>query len=158
MTTPTDQPTNPLVTSGLRHVALNVDSLEDCLDFYIRLLGMTIEWQPDDDNVFLCSGTDNLALHRRLDQPAASAPSIAPADESPSQPTLKERLDHIGFIIDDIADIDRWHHKLVDAGVEIAQPPKTHRDGARSFYCYDPDGTLVQLIFHPPISKGALSN
>ena len=31
--------------------------------------------------------------------------------------------------------------------------PKTHRDGARSFYCADPDGNVVQMIFHPPISN-----
>ena len=27
------------------------------------------------------------------------------------------------------------------------------RDGARSFYCYDPDGTLVQMIHHPEVSQ-----
>jgi hypothetical protein len=30
--------------------------------------------------------------------------------------------------------------------------PRTHRDGARSFYCYDPDGTVVQVIHHPPVT------
>ncbi|HEX7028333.1 MAG TPA: VOC family protein, partial [Gammaproteobacteria bacterium] len=25
-------------------------------------------------------------------------------------------------------------------------------DGARSFYIKDPDGNIVQLIYHPPIS------
>lgn len=151
MPTSPDNTTKPLVTGGMRHVALNVDRLEACLDFYVGLIGMSIEWQPDKDNVFLCSGTDNLALHRRLDQ-------AAPAPGNNELPARKERLDHIGFIIDDMGDVDHWHAKLVDAGVEIAQGPKTHRDGARSFYCHDPDGTLVQLIYHPPISKGAPSN
>jgi hypothetical protein len=31
--------------------------------------------------------------------------------------------------------------------------PRTHRDGARSFYCFDPAGNLVQFIYHPPISN-----
>jgi len=124
----------------MRHVALNVIALEDCTSFYTDVIGMDIEWQPDTDNVFLCSGTDNLALHRILD------PSAHP------EKAVKDRLDHIGFIIDNIDDIDRWHQKLLDQGVSIAQPPKTHRDGARSLYCHDPDGTLVQLIYHPPIS------
>jgi len=155
---------NLAVTAGLRHVALNVDALEDCLRFYAELLGMRIEWQPDADNVFLCSGTDNLALHRRLepvtaarDRPPASTSSAPPAPATPKTTEVPEsisRLDHIGFIVDNIDDIDRWHSKLEGAGVTIAQPPKTHRDGARSFYCYDPDGTLVQLIYHPPISRG----
>ena len=49
---------------GLRHLALNVVKLDDAVDFYTRLLGMEIEWQPDADNYYLTSGNDNLALHR----------------------------------------------------------------------------------------------
>ena len=38
--------------------------------------------------------------------------------------------------------------------MRIKNEPRTHRDGARSFYCLDPDGNVVQMIYHPPISKG----
>jgi catechol 2,3-dioxygenase-like lactoylglutathione lyase family enzyme len=38
----------------------------------------------------------------------------------------------------------------------LAAEPKTHRDGARSFYFRDPDGLLIQLIYHPPISDKPL--
>ena len=133
--------TTKLTTSGMRHVALNVEALEHCVQFYTEVIGMAVEWQPDDDNVFLCSGNDNLALHRLME----------PRTET-NLPTRKDRLDHIGFIIDNIDDIDEWHRHLQANSVTIAQPPKTHRDGARSLYCHDPDGTLVQLIYHPPIS------
>jgi catechol 2,3-dioxygenase-like lactoylglutathione lyase family enzyme len=64
-----------------------------------------------------------------------------------------QTLDHIGFIVDDAEDVDAWHDHLAANGVNILQRPKTHRDGARSFYCEDPDGNVVQLIFHPPISR-----
>jgi len=136
---------NELSTSGMRHVALNVTALEDCLRFYTEVMGMAIEWQPDSDNVFLCSGNDNLALHRIL--------TAQPAHNENNKQI--SRLDHIGFIIDHIEDVDRWHTHLLEQGVRIAQAPKTHRDGARSLYCHDPDGTLVQLIYHPPISSGS---
>ena len=81
--------TRPDKTAGLRHLALNVINFESSVDFYTRLLGMDIEWQPDADNFYLTSGNDNLALHR-----------VVVNDE-----TLKERrgaqsLDHLGFIID----------------------------------------------------------
>lgn len=151
MTNPreTKEQSNKLaVTAGMRHVALNVDALQECLRFYTDLLGMRIEWQPDADNAFLCSGSDNLALHRRIE------PASADAAKPETTEHRQGRLDHIGFIIDNIDDIDLWYDKLRQADVKIAQPPKTHRDGARSFYCYDPDGTLVQLIYHPPISLG----
>lgn len=131
----------PPRTAGLRHVALFVEKLEDCVKFYTDLLGMEIEWQPDADNYYLTSGNDNLALHRWSSD--GSAPRVG-----------GQRLDHIGFIIDRIDDVDIWHEFLVTNKVRIVKEPKTHRDGARSFYCADPDGTLVQVIFHPPISAG----
>jgi catechol 2,3-dioxygenase-like lactoylglutathione lyase family enzyme len=127
---------NPKPTSGLRHVALTVKNLEACTKFYTELLGMKIEWQPDKDNVYLTSGNDNLALHRAATNFNASS---------------HQRLDHIGFIIDTAEQVDVWHSFLLEQGVSIKTSPKTHRDGARSFYCLDPDGNGVQMIFHPPL-------
>ena len=126
----------PAATLGMRHVALNVHDLETCEQFYVGLLGMAVEWRPDADNVYLSSGNDNLALHRsNWETPAASG----------------QRLDHIGFFISSEAEVDNWHAFLKENGIQIKAAPKTHRDGARSFYCSDPEGTIVQLIFHPPI-------
>lgn len=121
---------------GLRHIALFVENLEASLVFYTELLGMHIEWQPDEDNIYLSSGADNLALHRW------QGDRLPPA----------QRLDHIGFIMPDEDSVDAWHDFLLANDVAIKAPPKTHRDGARSFYCADPAGVLVQMIYHPPIS------
>lgn len=126
----------PARTLGLRHVALFVANLEDCVDFYTRLIGMDIEWQPDPDNVYLTNGNDNLALHRWQGE-------VMP---------MAQALDHIGFILPDMDSVDQWHDFLVANGVNIRKAPKVHRDGAKSFYCLDPAGTLVQMIYHPPIS------
>jgi catechol 2,3-dioxygenase-like lactoylglutathione lyase family enzyme len=122
--------------SGLRHVALKVKDLEACESFYCGLLGMQVEWRPDADNVYLTGGSDNLALHRAEGDLAGTG----------------QRLDHIGFILRDADYVDAWHDYLKQNGVTIEQAPKTHRDGARSFYCRDPDGNLVQFIHHPPIA------
>ena len=119
-------------------MALSVHALEACEDFYVRLMGMRVEWRPDPDNVYLTSGADNLALHR------------APPASNDGQ-----RLDHIGFVVNAPADVDAWHDYLNGNGVSIVKATRTHRDGARSFYCADPDGTVIQIIFHPPISGGA---
>jgi catechol 2,3-dioxygenase-like lactoylglutathione lyase family enzyme len=123
--------------AGLRHVALNVRDLEACERFYVELLGMKVEWRPDPDNVYLTSGADNLALHRAS---AAFAPDTG------------QHLDHIGFILRAPAQVDAWYGFLKASGVAIVKEPKTHRDGARSFYCRDPDGNVVQFIHHPPIA------
>jgi catechol 2,3-dioxygenase-like lactoylglutathione lyase family enzyme len=129
---------HPLKTLGLRHLALKVKNLEACVKFYVELLGMHIEWQPDADNVYLTTGHDNLALHR------------APENYQRSQ---NQALDHLGFIIATAGEVDHWHEYLSKQGVNIEQGLKTHRDGARSFYCEDPDGNIVQLIYHPPLSS-----
>ncbi len=126
----------PAPTAGLRHVALFVEDLEACERFYVELLGMRVEWRPDPDNVYLSSGGDNLALHRL--PPGASPAGV-------------QRLDHIGFALRSPEEVDAWHHFLRGRGVRIKAAPRTHRDGARSFYCWDPAGTTVQLIYHPPL-------
>jgi catechol 2,3-dioxygenase-like lactoylglutathione lyase family enzyme len=124
----------PKPTTGLHHVALYVKKFTACEHFYTELLGMKIMWQPDENNLYLTSGNDNLALHR------------APADFAPAQ---HQHLDHIGFFLTEREDVDQWHDYLRVNNVDIKAAPKDHRDGTRSFYCADPDGNLVQMIYYP---------
>ena len=123
---------------GLRHVALFVRDLPACERFYVDLIGMEVEWRPDERNVYLTSGSDNLALHQ--------------ADTEHVRDEAAQRLDHIGFFVGNAVDVDAWFSWLGAHGVRMRTEPRTHRDGARSFYCYDPDGTHVQIIHHPPVS------
>jgi catechol 2,3-dioxygenase-like lactoylglutathione lyase family enzyme len=122
----------PKPIAGLRHVALNVQNFEACEQFYTDLIGMRVEWRPDVDNLYLTSGNDNLALHRA---------------KTSFQPTAHQRLDHIGFILNDINQVDEWYEFLKQEKIVMKSEPRTHRDGARSFYCEDPDGNLVQIIY-----------
>lgn len=127
----------PAATLGMRHVALNVRDMAACEAFYAGLLGMAEEWRPDPDNLYLTSGNDNLALHR-----------VAGGGLSAGS----QRLDHIGFFVASADQVDAWYEFLKAHNVAIMAAPRTHRDGARSFYCSDPEGTVVQVIHHPPIS------
>lgn len=130
----------PEATLGMRHVALVVRDLAACERFYVELLGMHVEWRPDPDNLYLTSGVDNLALHR--------------ADRGDPLPELLQRLDHIGFFLKAPEQVDAWFEYLSAQGVPMRTAPRSHRDGSRSFYCFDPDGTTVQIIYHPPIAGG----
>ena len=124
----------PKPTGGLRHVALFIKNFDACEHFYVDLLGMKIDWRPDPDNLYLTSGTDNLALHR------------APTDFTPAK---HQRLDHIGFFLTESTDVDDWFDYFRAEGVTIKAAPKNHRDGTRSFYCADPDDNVVQMIYVP---------
>lgn len=123
--------------AGLRHLALNVRDLDAMKRFYVDVLGFTVEWEPDPDNVYLSSGIDNLALHRGAGADLRVGPGA---------------LDHLGLIVRAADDVDAWAAFLEANGVALKARPKTHRDGARSLYFQDPDGNSVQIIHHPPIS------
>ncbi len=132
------QAARPPKTAGMHHVALNVEDIDSCERFYVDLLGMSVEWRPNAENVYLCSGSDNLALHK-VDQVSQQAP---------------QRLDHIGFIVKSPEDVDAWYQYLRGCEVPVPNPPTRHRDGASSFYCRDPAGNVVQMIYHPPLVNG----
>lgn len=127
---------------GLRHLALFVprERFAATLRFYQEGLGMAIDWQPDADNVYLSSGTDNFALHV--------------ADEVRRE---QGPLDHLGFMIPDLAALEAWHARLSEGAaswaIELLGHPRLHRDGASSFYLLDPAGNRVQLLHMPNLAR-----
>ena len=74
---------------GLRHLAIRVTDVERAKEFYSRVFGMKLVWQPDPDNAYLSGGCDNLALHR-----------------GPSGDPQGQRLDHLGFIVATVAELE----------------------------------------------------
>ena len=117
-------------------MALFTKAFEDMKRFYVDRLGFAVEWEPDDDNIYLTSGSDNLALHRGETGRDASG----------------GRLDHLGLLVRGPGDVDRWATYLDEHGVALKGRPRSHRDGARSLYLFDPDGNTIQILYHPPIS------
>lgn len=125
---------------GLRHLALKVADVERAKDFYARVFGMKVVWQPDADNAYLSSGSDNLALHRADDRGGNA-----------------QRLDHLGFIVPTIADVEAGYAWARSNDVEIVHELRHHRDGSVSFYIRDPDGNVIQALFEPTISPQSFS-
>jgi len=126
-----------LKTQGIRHVALRVADVERSRKFYAEVFGMRTVWQPDPDNVYLSSGSDNLALHR---EPQAGA--------------VAGVLDHIGFFVAELSELEENFAWASRHGLDIVKPLRQHRDGTYSFYIRDPDGVVVQLI-HDPAARAA---
>jgi catechol 2,3-dioxygenase-like lactoylglutathione lyase family enzyme len=135
---------------GLRHVALTVGDVARAEDFYTRVLGFAVEWRPDAENVYLRLGDDNLALHRY------HAPAGDPGEDHDAFTARRgQHLAHLGLVVPRPDDVDAWAAHLRAHQTPLLAEPRTHRDGARSLYCTDPDGNAVQILYHPPISDRA---
>jgi catechol 2,3-dioxygenase-like lactoylglutathione lyase family enzyme len=126
---------------GLRHLALWIDDavFAATVAFYRGALDMHVQWQPDDDNVYLSSGGDNLALHR------AKPPRVVAHDRS--------ALDHLGFCVEQADEVAARRDQVERSGGIIVQEPRTHRDGATSFYARDPAGNLLQVLHIPGLTR-----
>jgi len=120
---------------GLRHLALTVANVERAKEFYAKVFGMRVAWQPDADNAYLSSGCDSLALHR--------------GDAGQG----RKPLDHLGFIVPTIAEVEAGYAWAEQNGVAIARPLRHHRDGSVSFYVLDPDNNVIQVLYEPAISR-----
>ena len=131
---------NPVI-QGLKHLALKVVDINKSQSFYERLFNMRVVWQPDPENVYLSSGTDNLALHQ------------IPVEELTSYQNPKAQLlDHFGFLVDSPHSVDLMFQRVQQEEVTIVHPPKQHRDGSYSFYIDDPDHNTIQILFEPTVS------
>lgn len=122
----------------MRHIALKVKDINRSRAFYQGILGMEVVWEPDPQNVYLSSGCDNLALHEVT---SGSEPSSA-----------LQHLDHLGFVVESVERVRELENEFRAKGVKIVHPFKIHRDGSASFYCADPDGIIIQMLYEPHLS------
>jgi catechol 2,3-dioxygenase-like lactoylglutathione lyase family enzyme len=123
---------------GMRHIALKVKDVAQSKQFYQEIFGMDVVWEPDPQNVYLSSGCDNIAIHE------VAETFLKTAEE--------RQLDHFGFVVESIARVGELEQEFRSKGVKIVHPFKVHRDGSASFYCADPDGVVIQLLYEPTLS------
>ena len=123
----------------MRHIALKVRDLAQSKQFYQDMFGMDVVWEPDPKNAYLSSGCDNLALHEVPENFLNSAE--------------ERQLDHLGFLVESIERVAELEEDFRAKGVKIVHPFKIHRDGSASFYCADPDGVVIQMLYEPNLSR-----
>ena len=124
---------------GMRHIALKVKDVARSKQFYQDVFGMEVVWEPDPQNVYLSSGCDNIAIHG--------------VSEAFANTAEERQLDHLGFVVEDVERVRALEQEFVARGVPIVHPFKVHRDGSASFYCADPDGIVIQLLYEPQLSR-----
>jgi catechol 2,3-dioxygenase-like lactoylglutathione lyase family enzyme len=128
---------------GMRHIALKVRSAAQSKLFYQNIFGMDVVWEPDAQNVYLSSGCDNIAIHE--------------VSASFRQAAAEKQLDHLGFVVESIERVRELEAEFRSQGVPIVHPFKVHRDGSASFYCADPDGVIIQMLYEPTLSPQKIS-
>lgn len=99
---------------------------------------MDVVWEPDPQNVYLSSGCDNIAIHQMPENFLENA--------------QEAQLDHLGFVVESLERVKELEAEFRSHGVRIVHPFKLHRDGSASFYCADPDGIVIQLLYGPALS------
>ncbi len=124
---------------GLRHLALRVRDIQKAKEFYLKFFAMKVVWEPDAQNCYLSSGTDNLALHE--------------VPESNLTSRSADALDHFGFIAGTPSAVDAWARWATQNGAHMSVAPKQHRDGSYSCYLADPEGNTIQVLYEPSISQ-----
>lgn len=127
----------------MRHIALKVQDVERSKQFYQEILGLDVVWEPDAQNVYLSSGCDNIAIHE--------------VPESFLKTAEERQLDHLGFVVESMKRVEELESQFRSQGVKIIHPFKVHRDGSASFYCADPDGVVIQMLYEPTLSRQNIS-
>lgn len=124
---------------GMRHIALKVTDLTRSKRFYQQMLGMDVVWEPDSKNTYLSSGCDNIALHE--------------VTKNFLETAQERQLDHLGFVVESPERVEELEREFRSKGATIVHPFKIHRDGSASFYCADPDGVEIQMLYEPTLSR-----
>ena len=104
---------------------------------------MDVVWEPDPQNIYLSSGCDNIAIHE--------------VSESFAMNAEERQLDHLGFVVESIERVKELEQTFLGHGITIVHPFKVHRDGSASFYCADPDGIVIQMLYEPTLSAQEIS-
>jgi catechol 2,3-dioxygenase-like lactoylglutathione lyase family enzyme len=119
--------------ASVDHIVLSTNDLEACLDFYTRVLGMTLETY----------GAGRIALkfgpHKFNVHPPGFVASIRARVPTPGSLDLCFLAD--GPLVDAIV-------KIEDCGVAIEEGPLVRSGGCgtiRSIYVRDPDGNLIEI-------------
>jgi catechol 2,3-dioxygenase len=117
----------------LHHVVLNVSDLDASIEFYEKVLGLTLAARSEErSSAFLSFGDEHhdLALFQR-----ATGPS--PEDSQPG-------LVHMGWQLADYDELKAAYEELLEMGMDVFRT--IQHNVTNSVYLKDPDGMVVELF------------
>lgn len=124
------------ITSGIHHVGLTVDNLEQSAAFFTELLGWAEVMRRDYPAIFVSDGSHMITLWQ-IRKPAVSFDK----DHNIG-------LHHIAFKIEDEETLQQLYNTLKQNGIDIEFAPEPLGNGpARHMMCYEPSGNRVEFIW-----------
>ena len=99
---------------------------------------MKVVWEPDDRKGYRSSGCDNLALQEVAEGFARIAED--------------GQLDPLGCIVESMERACALEREFVGRAVTNIHRCKIPRDASSSFYCADPNGLVMQMLYEPQLS------
>ena len=136
----TGQTTAPIFSGGrLLHTMIRVFDLDKSIDFYTRLLGMTLLRRKDYE-----SGRFTLAFVGYGDEAQTAAIELTHNWDQATPYTVGSGFGHLAIGARDIAGICA---RLAQEGVRIPRPPGPMKHGGSVIaFIEDPDGYKIELI------------
>ncbi len=107
---------------GIYHIAINVDNIEDAVDFYSRYFALRQVAKPNDRTGAWLQANDGIQIHLRE--------TIVPEDNG----------QHLALLVEDIKET---YKLLTDAGITVT-PPKPIGSSFQSFL-HDPAGNRLEI-------------
>lgn len=141
-----------MAITSIRHTGIVVSSMERSLEFYRDLLGMKVWADFEDDSAYVQAVTETPGARIRMVKlQAGDGGSIEllqylshPQPVPPENRACDVGCNHVALRVDDI---DTLYETLTSHGIRFHTPPGVSPDGgARTTYCRDPEGVIVELV------------
>ena len=136
----------------VRHIGIVVKNIENSLKFYRDLLGLQIQRAMNESGEYI----DNMLGFKdvKVKTVKMSAPNGLTLVELlefdvPKGSNLSRHVNDIGasHVAFTVSNIDEMYEKLKQSGIKFNAPPQLSPDGyAKVTFCFDPDGTPVELV------------
>jgi catechol 2,3-dioxygenase-like lactoylglutathione lyase family enzyme len=128
--------------TGINHFGLSVANLDESIQFYTDVLGISYSEKRELDCFFPLGEQSVFAL---LQYPGGQE-----AFDAEMRPTRKGKaFTHFGFQAPSIKDVFALQEKLISLNIEITKKAYERWDGA-SVYFTDPNGWTLEFIYFDP--------
>ena len=114
----------------LNHLDLSVPDVAAAATFFEVAFGFTLQQTKGNDGMAILHGEGGFVL-------------VLTRVKDAGEPMYPKTF-HIGFLLPSEQAVMSAHARMLDAGIELAQPPRVMR-GSLMFYCHVPGGILVEV-------------